>query len=370
MKSTILAYLILLLTLPMQAQDSTRCSAIPVAGLRLHRSFIIQHTPKLKEAITQTNPWSLETEIAWHLRQQNVWNYCTCYPRAGFALRYINFDLPDILGSSVATYAFIEPFIRPEKALSFSIRFGLGPAYLTHIHDEQTNPDNLFFGSHLSFIAMLNLAVNYRVTNRLTLRLAGDYNHISNGGYAEPNLGMNFPSVNLGADYSFQHPVYPERTLPENATLHPPKNRLQATYGISFKPPSYEIRSPIYPVHCLGVRYSHTLGRIFALAAGAEWINDRSLKALIKLEDRRDESGELYDHNRISALAGMDWLFGRFIFSQHFGYYLYAPVEAKHKVYQRYTLGFRVTEHILTGISVKAHAQDADFIDVRVGFTL
>ncbi|MFW5820876.1 MAG: hypothetical protein ACOCWA_06275, partial [Bacteroidota bacterium] len=132
-------------------------------GIRYHQSTVIQHSQKLSDEITNINPWIIETELAWHLRDKKTWSYCHCFPRTGFGLRHINFDNPDVLGSSVVLYGFIEPFINAGNKLNFSSRFGIGPAYLTKVFDDEENPENLFFGSPLSFIVLLNLGINYRL---------------------------------------------------------------------------------------------------------------------------------------------------------------------------------------------------------------
>ncbi len=343
--------------------------AVINTSLHFHKSFIIQHSSKLSDRFRAAKPWSVDAEISWHLRSRDVWDYCHCYPRTGFTLTYINFDYDEILGRSLAAYAFIEPFIRADRDLNFSIRFGLGPAYMTSIYDSISNPDNLFFSSRYSFIALLNFSINYRFNEHLMARLAGNFNHISNGGYAEPNLGMNFPSLNIGIDYSFKKNAFPAYIKSDGQALYDKKNRFDLVAGGAAKPPSYTIRDKAYPAIHISTRYSRVVGRIFAVTGGAEWLYDRSLKELVRIKDFRDGDGNYLDHNRFSLLAGVEWLFGRFIFSQEFGYYIYSPVEPMMPLYQRYGLNFRITPSFYAGINVKAHAQDADFIEIRIGYT-
>jgi len=351
-----------------QCQDETSEDPLRIIGLRFHRSFVIQHTPKLKDEVTRSNPWCVEADINWHLRKRDTWNYCYCYPRTGFTLRYTNFDFPEVLGHAISVYPFIEPYIRPEKPLSFAIRFGIGPAFLTTVYDEETNPDNLFFSSHISFIALLNFSCNYRVSERVNLRLAGNFNHISNAGYSEPNLGINFPSVNAGFDYSFTKPNFIAWDKDPSVVMVDRKNRFDIVAGISAKPideGKYEKR---YPVYGFTLNYSRAVGRIFALAGGVEYVNDLSLEARIRRLGLVDGDGEYIDHNRAGALAGIEWLFGKFIFYQQFGYYLYADFKEKGDFYQRYGLNFKISDHIFAGLNIKAEAQDADYMDARVGF--
>ncbi len=351
------------------AQVNDSAAALFSIGVRVHRSFIIQHTKKLSREVTSSHPWMVEADLNWHLRNRNTWEYCQCYPRTGISILYTHFDLPGILGSAFSVYTFIEPFIQADRKLNFSIRFGLGPSYLTKVYDEETNPDNLFFSSPVSFLILLNASANYRSTPRLTLRVTGSYNHISNSGYSEPNLGMNFPSFSMGMDYSFNKVELPHREPSLTAIPLMKKRRVDIVVGFSAKPTTSGLHEKRYPVYVLGVHYSRTVGRILALNGGLEWMNDRSLRQALRENGTVNEDGNYPDHNRVGLLAGMDWLFGRFIFYQHLGIYVYSPVEAKNKLYQRYGLNFRISSHLFAGVNIKAHGQDADFMDVRVGWS-
>ena len=349
-----------------QERDSTSLFSI---GAKVHRSFIIQHTQKLSREITASNPWMIEADLNWHLRKQHTWEYCHCYPRTGMSFVYTNFDLPRILGSAFSVYAFIEPFVRADRRLNFSIRFGLGPSFLTRVYDEETNPDNLFFSAPISFIAVLNAGANYRLSPHLTLRVAGNYNHISNSGYSEPNLGMNFPSLSMGIDYSFREIDLPLREPEGSGYIPEKKHRIDVTAGLSAKPTTSGLHEKRYPVYVLGVNYSHAVGRILALNGGLEWVNDRSIYKSLRENNIVNENGSHPDHNRAGMLVGIDWLFGRFIFYQHLGIYVYSPVKAKSKVYQRYGLNFMISRHVFAGVNIKAHGQDADFMDLRAGWS-
>lgn len=353
-----------------KGQSISHDDPIILFGARFHKSFIIQHTKKLKTEVTQSHPWCLEADINWHLRKEKTWNYCYCYPRTGFAIRYTNFDLPDILGNAFSVYPFIEPYLHAEKKLSLAIRFGIGPAYMTKIYDEINNPDNLFFSSRISFIALLNLSLNYAINDQIGLRLALNYNHISNSGISEPNLGINFPSINLGIEYSFKKADFPSLNKNPNLVFQKKKNRFDFITSISAKPATSGTKQNKYPVYGISFNYGRALGRIFGLSGGIEWVNDQSLKEKFILDSVYHSAGSYPDHNRIGALLGIEWLFGKFIFYQQFGYYLYAEYKEKGSFYQRYGLNYKLTEHIYMGINIKVHAQDADYMDVRIGIFL
>jgi len=348
-----------------QEPDSTR--SLPVYGLRLHRSFIIQHSPRLSREITHTNPIILEADLGWYLRRQRIWEYCQCYPRTGISLIYTYFDMPRTLGSALGLCAYVEPYIRADRNLNFSVRFGMGPVYLTRIYDERTNPDNLFFSSPVSFLVLLSPAMNYRLSPHATVRLLISYNHISNGGISEPNLGMNYPSVSVGFDYGFRG-IHLSKRQSAGLTLQSARWRAEISAGLSAKPLEPGLRQRRYPIYVADFRYARVIGRIAALGASAEWTHDRSLYRLVRLEENRTRTGRYPGAGRLGVSGGVDWLFGKFVFYQHLGVYVYSPTAVRNRLYQRYGLNFSLSPKLFTGLSIKAHGQDADFMDLRVGY--
>jgi hypothetical protein len=362
---------LLLLALPAQClqasadRDSAGVSNILCLGIRGHYGFIIPHSRQIKE-LSYANPRGVEAEIAWHLMRENIWRYCYCYPRTGFSFFYVYFDNPQILGYSFALYPFIEPYIRAEKKFSFSFRFGIGPAYVSKFYDPETNPDNFFFSSHLSFIVQLCAAFHYRINEHFTTRLGFNFNHISNGGIKEPNVGMNYPTVNLGLDYSLKEAVFVERSRESGRDLYDSKCWFDA-YLLGTAKNAEKGEDHLYPVTGAGIYYNYLFGRIIAASAGTELISDFSEKERIRRKYAGDPAADPPDHNRAAALLGIDILFGRFSFIHQWGIYYYEPNPARNRAYQRYGLNFRFSGRLYAGVNIKAHGHVADLMDVRMG---
>jgi hypothetical protein len=333
-------------------------------AVRGHYGFIIPHSKAIAE-ISESNPWGLEADLAWHLVRERIWKHCYCYPRTGLSLDYFNFAFPEVLGHSVALYPYIEPYIRPQKKISISFRFGMGPAWVTKVYDAETNPDNFFFGTHLSFIAMLNAAVNVRLSGRVSARAAFNYNHISNGGLSQPNVGMNFPTVNAGLDYSFPEVSFPTRAKDTMRVLYTDKCWWDAYLLGTMKNDDKDVEK-YYPVIGAGIYYNRLIARILALNAGTEWVSDFSLKEKIRQEYINDPASAP-DHNRAAILLGLDLRFGRFSFVHQWGIYYYAPYTSMHHVYQRYGLNLSFTGKLYLGVNIKSHGHIADLMDMRLG---
>ena len=335
-------------------------------GFRANYGFIIPHSRAIAE-ISGSHPRGLEADLAWHLMRERTWKYCYCYPRAGFTLSWFDFNNPAILGHALAGYPYIEPYIRPQNRLSISFRFGIGPALVSKIYDEETNPDNFFFGGHLSFIVALNTALNCRVTEKLNARLAFNYNHISNGGLKEPNVGMNFPTLNAGIDYSLSPVRFPVRDKDTMRVLYTDRCWFDA-YLLGTAKNAEKGEDRLYPVFGAGLSYHFLAGRIIALNAGTEWVSDLSVKEKIR-RIYAGSSEKIPDHKRAAVLVGLDLLFGRFSFVHQWGIYYYEPYPARNRAYQRYGLNFRFDGNFYAGINIKAHGHVADLMDGRLGIT-
>lgn len=366
----LVALLILPLDFPLAASDCDSCSNadadnVLCLGIRGHYGFIIPHSRQIKE-LSYANPWGIEGEVVWHLMREKIWKYCYCYPRTGFGLFYANFDNPEILGYSVALYPFIEPYILAERKLSFSWRFGIGPAYVSKFYDAETNPDNFFFSSHLSFIVQLSFATHYRFNEYFTTRLGFNFNHISNGGLKEPNIGMNYPTINLGLDYGLTEAVFVQRSRESGQELYGKKSWFDV-YVLGTAKTAEKSEDRFYPVIGAGIYYNYLFGRILAASAGTEWISDFSEKERIRRKYEGIPGAEPPDHNRAAVLLGINILFGRFSFLHQWGIYYYEPNPARNRAYQRYGLNFRFTKRCYTGVNVKAHGHVADLMDFRLG---
>ena len=143
----------------------------------------------------------LSLELSRLRYTQSAWSACNCYSQNGLSLMYFNFDDPEVLGSSVNLAVFAEPHFTYGN-FNLSLRAGLGVSLLTKVYHVESNPENIFFSRTMSGILLLQLTNRVWLNEHFGIRLSGAYHHISNGGSKQPNLGMNFPTISIGAEYS------------------------------------------------------------------------------------------------------------------------------------------------------------------------
>ena len=334
-----------------------------IIGLRPHYGFIVKHSGKL-EGLTKTFPWGMEVDINWQLMSEKSWQYCFCYPRTGLSFFYTNFANPGILGSSFALYPFVEPSINGDRNLHATIRFGMGPTYLNNVFDSIDNPENKFYSSRISFIVHANFGLNYVINDKLFLRISGGFNHISNGGIKNPNLGINFPTASIGLEYNFNPLPFIIRSKDKSIKLIKYNHRFDL---IVFSTGKTAVKGEErYTVYGISSGYSYVVGRQNAVSLAAEFTVDLAERKEIMKDSVMTKDG-FVDHKYIALLAGHELVLGRFIFYQQLGIYLYCPYRRRDIVFQRYGLNFYLVKNVFIGVNIKAHRQVADFLDLRAG---
>jgi len=335
-----------------------------IVGVRTHAGAILAHSKELPN-VRQTRPWGLEVEKTWQLTRKESWQYCFCYPNAGMAFFYLNFDNPQLLGEGFALETFIEPVWNVSRNFYTTFRFGIGPVYLNQVYDEETNPDNTFYSSPISFLVLLRFNLNYRLNNHLSLSLSPAFNHISNGGISNPNKGINFPTLGVGIEYALSQQNYPNWDKDKSVKLIDYNFRTDII-GIATAKTAVKGHAK-YLVSGLSVHGAYPVGRINAVNAALEFIVD---DADAKKIQRDTTISNTTSANYLAVMGGHEWIFGRFNFGIQLGYYLYSPYKRPDPVFHRWNLTYYITENIFLGINLKAHYHVADFMDMRLGYSL
>lgn len=329
-----------------------------IVGVKTQVNFIIPHSPDLRK-IADTYPLGFQVEWSRLNLSQNAWEQCNCYSKVGLSFAYFNYRNPSQLGNSYNLILFAEPLLTFKRDFFVSFRPGAGITYLDQVYDEESNPANTFYSSPISFIVLLNLALNYKLAESWQINLTAHYNHISNGGIKQPNKGMNFPGLGLGVDYIIKPIAMAER---EKVSIE--KGRILA-YGRLFatrKTKSATEDDPEKSKLLFGIAggAKTRVANFNAVSAGLELIRDNTLS---EVSGKKRKAPYV-----LGAGIGHHFIFGRFNFNQQMIYYLYKPYNfTDKKFYQRYELAYQINQYLLVGVSLKAHGHVAENFDLRVG---
>jgi len=333
-------------------------------GAKAHYGFIIPHADELKP-VSDTNIWGFQLDFSKLNTSYKSWSNCNCYSRLGLSFNFYDYRNPEVLGHSYNLAFFFEPYFNFKSRSLVSMRVGMGLTYLDQVYDEIQNPENLFFGSKLSGILLMNLTYNYVFKDRYQLNLSLNYNHISNAGLKMPNKGMNFPTVALGLDYILK----PTELVAQekNGGL---RNKKFLGYGRLF----WSIRSvgadSIFERKnklMIGLEGGviKGLSNVNGLLGGVEFSYDGSFK---EMSERLNQD---YSSLIISLHLGHAFVIGRITFTQQMAYYVYKPFPSTSKAFfQRYGIYYRIGKMASIGFSLKAHGHVAEHMDFRMGIEL
>lgn len=340
-----------------EGEDSL--TVVKLVGLKLHKGSVIIHSRDLRP-IEDSYPTGLELDLGWHKISQKAWESCECYPKVGVSLTFWDFDNQDVLGQGFTGLFYVEPVFGARRRLSYSVRAAFGLSYQNTPYDSITNPDNLSYSTRVAFPLQLGGSVHYRLSPRWLLNFSLMYNHISNGGIREPNKGINWPSIALGAAWYLEQPVFIKRSENHWRENGPPMERLDLTFFMAYEEPESKLFlfSP-----GLEVKWSKQFARINAFSLGGEIVYDNGTRYII--ESNGDEASPV----KAGLALGHEFILGKFLFSQQFGVYIYKPYDIHSAVYQRYGLVYRVNERISAGVNLKVHGHVSNFMDMRLGYS-
>lgn len=361
MKSVLTALIFIVLPFSILHSQEESANNIFYYNIRAHYGSIIIHSKDIKD-IGKAYPRGLELSLVNQLTGKKSWESCNCYPRRGLTLGFWNFDNPEILGNGYLASFFIEPVFGGWKKWFFSIKAAFGVAYLTNPFDEQTNPYNFSYSTHISFPLHLGTTLNYRISTRSDVGFTVIYNHLSNGGLKEPNKGINWPSIALS--YDFKPNSYKLQKYTSEKYVIDDEQRITGTFflfGTGKQLNHSELTK--YFIGGFTGHGSYRVGRLSAVTAGAEFEWDESDRE----EVLRDPNTNA-DHKKTALYAGHEFLLGKFTFSQAIAVYLYAPYNPNDPVYQKYTLAYSWNDKFSTGIGLKAHRHVADYLSLIVGY--
>jgi hypothetical protein len=328
-------------------------------GTQFHYGSIFAHSEAV-ENTSGSRPIAIQVDAIWQKISQKTWDNCNCYPKTGFSLNYTNYDNA-VLGQSLKIGYFLEPNFNITKHFQLGLRGTMGVAYLSNPYDIVKNPNNQSYSLPFSAYLAVGVGTNIRISPHWAVGLSAHYQHISNGGMKEPNKGINWITSSLNVIYTPKNIEIPKRLRQPFDKKQPIRTQIQL-FG-SNRPARIGDKERQFMVGLLG-QFSKQVSRLSALTAGVEAYYDGAL------DKRMQYEGVAGDGWRVGAMAGHQFLLGKFTFSQQIGVYLYQNNPYFDAWYHRWGVMYYPKQKFGMGFMLKAHKQVANFLDLRVAYVL
>lgn len=306
------------------------------------------HSAKL-EKYRGTQIRGIELEMSRLFQSPGVHEMSGTKVKLGWAFNYTDYGHQD-WDYGLSTQFYIEPFFKCSDRWWLSGRGGIGISYLSHPYHSETNPDNLAYCTHFSFPLNLAFSSYYLFRPRWSIKGSLTFQHISNGGIKQPNLGINYPTFVLGFEYALQD--YRLKKYDK------PKSYIK-TKGVDILL-SYSLKEDTTHVNNTNVI------TVFAQRAWqVSRINALSLGTLIEYQQMHAKEDDPWS---LGCLAGNEFLMGQFLFGQQMGIYVLKGTNARTKLFQNYYLRYKTNSRIMAGVNFKAHGHVADYLCFQLGY--
>ena len=325
------------------------------------KGFVFAHSKDV-ENTKGAHPWGIQADYSWRKTDSFTYKNFYGFPVQGLTVSYFNFDNA-ILGKGIVTAYFLEPEIRFGKKAGVHFRTALGAIWLSNPYNAQHNPGNHSYSSYLSGYVSVAAEPYLLLLPKWQLMLSANYRHTSNGGFKLPNKGINwitgevmlcyFPTQKKDITLVFQQ--YMQQ--PYKKFLRWEAFLFGAVRGID------DTTTTRYGVAGGGIQAGKQTGKTHAFTLALELYYDNADKQQMKIE-AASNSGI-----KCAAMMGHEFLWGKYIFSQQVGVYLFDATPYYPSWYHRWGLYCIINDKWMAGINLKAHKQVANFVDVRLIYT-
>ena len=350
----------------------------PWAGWGIDANYLMgkgfKHSAKMRAGFPYTID-AFELNLVTQTSGTKEWHQRRNYPLLGVGLAYTDYDRNTIYGHAISIYPNIQLPILRLKKFEWTMKLGFGFAYISKEYSRGPDWDtlNTAIGSHINNYTCFATDLRYRFNGHLDIQAGGDFAHISNAAFRQPNLGINKFGAHIGLRY-FPVTSRPKRIHSELPVL---KNRIlaQLRLGVAGNEQSAP-NGPMY-INRLATAYaSYRYAGKNKLQLGVDY-------AYYKNVERFYLNNEIYpgkekQHSwRSAVFVGNEFLIGNVSILLQAGYYIKHLTPADYVIYEKLGVNLYLVQQekglvkeFFPYIYLKTHGTQAELVEVGLGVGL
>jgi hypothetical protein len=306
---------------------------------------------------------SFEVNINSRTRGNKSWHMLYRYPTVGYGYKFSTLSNNQILGNANALFTFISIPIAESKNLKFSYKCAGGVAWLSKKFDLYSNNSDIAIGSKLNAYLNINLDLDFRIIDKMHLILGGGLSHYSNGGFKQPNKGLNIFSVQTGLVYQMTQEQFPKRF--DSIPKFKKTNKFSIIYSAGLKGLE-PARTRKYFVSGLALNAERQFGYKSRIGIGLDLFKDNSRKEYLKTEGI--ENPVTKDLFYAGSHFSYDFVFGKTSFTIQMGVYIWQKAKYYQTTYNRFGIKYQISDHLLANLTLKTYWAAADFTEWGIGY--
>ncbi|MCL4639339.1 MULTISPECIES: acyloxyacyl hydrolase [Olivibacter] len=340
-----------------------------VIQLEHENGGVLTGNERAKESLRDAYYNAFNLKIGWQTKHGgDVYHQLYNYPVYGVGLYSSTFGL-DHVGDPYAVYGFVSIPIKPRvnRRWNFNYRISLGLSGRFNPYSEDENPFNLIIGTKNNVFIDFGGQVNYTLSRHFQIGAGLAFHHFSNGALKLPNTGINLLPFTAAVTYVPNAKTFDFRK--QYIAPNPKEDELQFSYAFGFKQLD-EDNERKYFKSTIGVFWSRYLGYKWRLGLGANIFYSASANDPEVAGDKESSFNALFSGGPAFYIDHL--LTSKLYLNGNVGYYLHRNEfnrETK-PMYLRIGGRYYVYKDFFAGVSIKAHAGKADFIEWTTGYTL
>lgn len=292
--------------------------------------------------------------------------YSNVYRRPYLGVGYYNSTFHnDDIGKPNALYFFLTVPIAFEQAkkLTFSYSAAFGLSYNFNPYDSINNTANIFIGSYRNCYVHLGFVANYKFNEKWAVNGTLGFKHFSNGSFKQPNLGINLIPVTVAVSYKMSKDPIDQYKKPIPAYLR--HSLVNVTFSGGSK--NYKSGEDNHFKTMIGVNYLRQINYKYRLGIGMDFFYADAAE-LRNTSDASDFSKSF----SYAIVGSWEWVLTERLYAPiAIAFYLHRNEENGEitPYYERVGLRYRITDHLVTGVTIKAHKGVADIFEWTIGYT-
>ncbi|MBG15316.1 MAG: hypothetical protein CL853_03070 [Crocinitomicaceae bacterium] len=313
---------------------------------------LLAHRPIMKKLVAN-NSYSFEATINFNTNGKKLNHRYYNYPIYGLTLNYTNPGNKIQIGNIVSTYGFFSlPLYNKKNALRFKL--GLGVGWVEKTFDLQRNFQNTAIGSHINTNIQLKFEKVIPINKLNQLKWAILLNHLSNGSFQTPNLGLNI--VQIQAAYLFG--IKQQQIDTSKLEIKELKSSELSIYNSSAVKENQTPLSNKYYINETTLQYNFRKGPKTSYISGADIIVNNSL---LEFTGNKIQLGVFIGH--LMHLNNLK-------IGIQLGAYLYNRKDESETIYNKLFCEYDFSNRIYSRLSLKSHWAKADFFSLGIGYRI
>ncbi|MFN4123691.1 MAG: acyloxyacyl hydrolase [Flavobacteriales bacterium] len=338
--------------------DSARAYGIYVTG---QYGFVFRHKPDMDHLITGHTP-GMNVFLYRNYSGKLPWEINYGHPSGGVHFQALQLN-NQVLGDAYA----IMPFIRfplngiRKNPLRLIVSSGLG--WLTRPFDIEDNHKNIAISSHINSAFHFELGYDYRFNDRLKAGIGLSLTHYSNGAWSVPNAGINLLCINAGLGWNIGRLEVKNKQRETNIDK---QWNAWLWAGASGKE-VYPVNRQSFFAGTIGLNVQRRMTFKSSVGTGLDLMYDHSLFDRMS----RDQDNPTLDRAlRIGTGIRYTLHIHKIEIPLEQMIYLMARYNPDTFLYHRVGIRYRINEHLISGVTLKAHFAKADYVEWHLGYKI